>query len=447
MSTPMTPLNIAVVGAGIAGLSAAWLLSKRHKVTVYEAEAHLGGHSNTIDVAEAGETYPVDTGFIVFNPPNYPNLCALFDHLDVPTKPAPMTFSASLADGGYEYSGTRMGGLFGQPSNLLNLEHWRMLRDVLRFFRNAPNDAEHLSTDCTLGAYLTQHGYSTCFIENHLAPMAGAIWSTPVESMLEYPMRAFVQFFQNHGLLQVSNRPQWRTVVGGSRAYVESLTTDGSFNFRCATPVHAISRGSFGIRITDGTGNTSTFDHVVMATHADQSLKLLHDSDDKERSLLQSFRYSKNLAVVHSDPNLMPKRKPLWSSWNYIARGEKTDALTVSYWMNALQSLTLKRDVIVTLNPPSHCDVQQEITRFKYEHPLFDARALQAQKNLWSLQGRANTWFCGSYFGAGFHEDALQSGLAVAEELGDLRRPWTVDGESSRIFRGPAEHSVLEAAE
>ncbi|NNF79213.1 MAG: FAD-dependent oxidoreductase [Rhizobiales bacterium] len=443
----MTALNIAVVGAGVAGLSAAWLLSKQHRVVVFEAGNTVGGHSNTIDVIDADEVHGVDTGFIVYNPPNYPNLCALFDHLEVATKVAPMTFSVSLDDGAYEYSGTRVGGLFGQPSTLFSLDHWRMLKDVLRFFKNAPSDAQRLPLECTLGTYLAQEGYSTSFIRKHLAPMAGAIWSTPIDAMMDYPVRAFVSFFQNHGLLQVSNRPQWRTVEGGSRSYVDRILQDGTFEVRLATPVRSVSRGSGGVSITDNSGEVCTFDHVVLATHADQSLQVLHDADRQEIDLLQAFRYTENLAVVHSDPTLMPKRKSLWSSWNYIGRDDTSGALTVSYWMNALQTLAMKRDVFVTLNPPAGCDVRQEIARFTYQHPVFDVDALRAQADLWSLQRRANTWFCGSYFGAGFHEDALQSGLAVAEDLGSVRRPWRVEGESSRIKRRPAPTPVREAAE
>ncbi len=443
----MTALNIAIVGAGVAGLSAAWLLSKQHRVVVFEAGKYVGGHSNTIDVTDADGVHGVDTGFIVYNPPNYPNLCALFDHLDVATKMAPMTFSVSLDDGAYEYSGTRVGGLFGQPSTLLSLDHWRMLKDVLRFFRNAPGDARRLPLECTLGTYLAQEGYSTSFIRKHLAPMAGAIWSTPLDAMMDYPVRAFVSFFQNHGLLQISNRPQWRTVEGGSRSYVERMLQDGAFEVRLTTPVRSIARSPGGVRITDNCGEVCAFDHVVLATHADQSLRMLQDADRQETDLLQAFRYTDNLAVVHSDPALMPKRKSLWSSWNYIGRNDNSGALTVSYWMNALQTLGMKRDVLVTLNPPPGHVVRREIARFDYQHPVFDVAALRAQADLWTLQGHANTWFCGSYFGAGFHEDALQSGLAVAEDLGGVRRPWRVEDESSRISRRPVQAPILEAVE
>lgn len=443
----MRPLNIAVVGAGISGLSAAWLLSKQHRVVVYEANHYAGGHSNTIDVPDASGACAVDTGFIVYNPPNYPNLCAMFEHLSVPTKLAPMTFSVSLDGGAYEYSGTRLGGLFGQPSNLLSVEHWRLLKDVLRFFRNASDDAEQLEIETTLGEYLAREGYSSNFIYKHLAPMAGAIWSTPIDAVMAYPMKAFVGFFQNHGLLKVSNRPKWRTVDGGSRVYVDRLLEDGRFEMRLAAPVSSIIRSPGSVTLVDREGQRDVFDHVVMATHADQSLTLLQDADAYETTLLQAFRYTDNLAVVHSDPALMPKRKSLWSSWNYIGGGESSGVLTVSYWMNALQSLDMKGDVFVTLNPTESPAPGKEIARFSYQHPLVDVNALRAQTDLWSLQGRSNTWYCGSYFGAGFHEDGLQSGLAVAEDLGGVLRPWSVGGASSRITRHPRQVPMREAAE
>ncbi|MEM8647008.1 MAG: FAD-dependent oxidoreductase [Pseudomonadota bacterium] len=443
----MTSLSIAVIGAGISGLSAAWLLSKRHKVVLYEAGDYAGGHSNTIDVPVADGTCPVDTGFIVYNPPNYPNLCALFDHLNVPTKPAPMTFAVSMDGGAYEYSGTRLGGLFGQPSTLLNLNHWRMLKDILRFFRNAPADAERLPVEHTLGAYLTQEGYSPSFVERHLMPMAGAIWSAPVDEMMHYPLRAFVRFFHNHGLLKVTNRPPWRTVEGGSREYVQRLLADGAFEVRLSAPVRSVSRTPGGATVTDKAGHEARFDHVVLASHADQSLAMLSDASAEETSLLEAFSYTANLAVVHSDPKLMPRRKALWSSWNYMGGREGAGALTVSYWMNALQTLGIERDVFVTLNPAEEPEEAHKIAQFSYQHPLFTADALRAQEALWSLQGRANTWLCGSYFGAGFHEDGLQSGLAVAEDLGGLERPWQVEGASSRIVRHERPAPLLEAAE
>ena len=443
----MAQLSIAVVGSGISGLSAAWLLSKQHSVTVFEAGSYPGGHSNTIEVETPAGALAVDTGFIVYNPPNYPNLCALFEHLNVPTKYAPMTFSASIRGGGYEYSGTRAWGLFGQLSNIADADHWRMLRDVHRFFKTAPTEMAALAEDVSLGDYVRDRGYGQSFVRRHLIPMAGAIWSAPLADMMNYPAKAFIRFFDNHGLLKVSNRPKWRTVDGGSREYVRRILEDGDFQIRLNTAVASVRRAPGRVFLSTGAGEEHPFDHVVFASHADQTLSMLSDADLAEASLLGAFSYVRNETVVHSDPILMPKRKRLWSSWNYVEPEEPREELTVSYWMNALQSLNTGRDVFVTLNPFLQPAEDLEIVRFSYEHPLFDAKALRAQEQLWSLQGNRNTWFCGSYFGAGFHEDGLQSGLAVAEDLGGVRRPWDVAGESSRIHRERPVPVFLEAAE
>lgn len=441
----MKPYSIAVIGSGIAGLSAAWLLSKIHRVTVYEAADYLGGHSNTIDVETCSGRIPVDTGFIVYNPPNYPNLCALFDHLAVPTKPSRMTFAFSANSGRYEYSGTRAGGLFGQVSNLLNPSHWRMLAEVARFFRQAECDAADLPDDLPLASYLQRGGYSGDFIDNHLLPMAAAIWSARADDLAAYPAKAFIRFFANHGLLQAARRPQWRTVDQGSRQYVTRLAVDGNFEMLVSTPVQNIRRHGQGVMIEAANGCTRPFDHVVLACHADQALAILDDATPDEHTLLGAFAYSSNLAVVHRDIRQMPARRRLWSSWNYLHASGRNAKPTVTYWMNSLQDLACKEDIFVSLNPGDK--VEGEIARFNYAHPLFTAQALKAQRLLWGLQGQRRTWFCGSYFGAGFHEDALQSGLAVAEQLGGMRRPWQVDNESGRIHVRHLTDAMRIAAE
>lgn len=438
--------RVAVVGSGIAGLSAAWLLSRKLSVTLYEGDKRLGGHSNTVMVPTKDGDIPVDTGFIVYNERNYPNLVALFKEIGVPTAASNMSFAASLEGGKLEYSGSGLNGLIGQRGNVVRPRFWRMMRDILRFYREAP--ALLLRTDLhgvSLGEYLDRNDYAPAFIEDHLLPMGAAIWSTTAREMRAYPLLAFVRFFASHGLLSLADRPKWRTVLGGSREYVQRLA--GSFieGVRLGVGVRSISRENGRVVVTDTAGNADTFTDVVIATHADQALGLLVDADHEERSLLGAFRYTDNLAVLHSDENLMPRRRRVWSSWNYIgeSRDEGAQPLCVTYWMNRLQNLDCRHPLFVTLNPTREAAQSKVIGRYHYTHPLFDQRALDAQQQLWRLQGRRNTWFCGAYFGFGFHEDGLQAGLAAAESVADVRRPWRVRDESGRVALQPR----LEAAE
>ncbi|MBK1838314.1 FAD-dependent oxidoreductase [Azospirillum sp. YIM B02556] len=453
-STFPAPLDIAVVGAGIAGLSAAWLLSKAHRVTLYEKEDRAGGHANTVEADGAG---PVDAGFIVYNEPCYPNLVALFDHLGVRTRATDMSFSASLDGGRVEYAGSSPATLFAQKRNLLRPRFWRMIADLLRFYREAPGLlADPVAETLTLGDVLDRGGYSDAFVRDHLLPMAAAIWSSPAEAMRDHPAAAFLRFCDNHGLLKVRGRPVWRTVEGGSRSYVERMLADmpGALRLNCA--VEGIAREQGRVLLRDRRGAVRTHDHVVLATHADQALALLEDAGEEERRLLGAFGYERNLAILHTDAGLMPKRRAVWSSWNYLA--ERTgdgndsghDAVCVTYWMNRLQGfLPRERDLFVTLNPVRPPREGSILRSALYDHPIFGMAALAAQKRLWSLQGRQRTWFAGSYFGAGFHEDGAQAGLAVAEALGGLRRPWTVPDPSGRIHLGamPAARAAeLESA-
>jgi predicted NAD/FAD-binding protein len=384
---------------------------------------------------------PVDTGFIVYNEPSYPNLTALFHHLDVPTAASDMSFAVSLDGGALEYAGTDLRGLFAQKRNLLRPRFWTMLGELMRFYREAPRDAR-AAGDQTLDDYLDANGYGRALRDDHLYPMAAAIWSAPAAQIGRHSIASFVRFCQNHGLLQVNDRPIWRTVVGGSREYVERLRRRISSRLQLEQGVLEVRREQDAsgplvrLRTQDGWW-PERFDAVVLATHANHSLALLAEPTPTERRLLGAFAYTRNLAVLHSDPALMPRRRGVWSSWNYLAARGSGAPPTVSYWMNRLQPHLPRgagaRPLFVTLNPivpPRH---QHLIRTEVYEHPLFDTAAIRAQHELWSLQGDRGVWYCGAYFGAGFHEDGLQAGLAVAEQLGGVRRPWTVNDESGRI--------------
>lgn len=451
--TPPRPLDIAVVGSGIAGMSAAWLLSQNHNVTVYEKEGRIGGHSHTVEAPSraGGDPIPVDMGFIVYNEANYPNLVALLEHLDVKTKGSDMSFGVSLDDGRLEYSSNSAMSLFAQKRNLLSPRFWSMLSDLVRFYREAPQDCCALDQRLTsLGDYLCEQGYGRAFQDDHLLPQAAAIWSTSADSIRDFPAAAFIRFCQNHGLLKLQGRPEWRTVDGGSRAYVAKLTAAYADRVRTGRGVCAIRRDAQGVEILDIQGGARRFDQVVIAAHADQALGMLDAPSAQERALLGAFRYTPNRAVLHTDESLMPTRRNCWSSWNYVGRrpGGPGEAgadgdLCVSYWMNKLQILPDHTPLFVTLNPGREPAAEKVIHQETYEHPLFDAAAIRAQRQLWSLQGVNNTWFCGSYFGSGFHEDGLQAGLAAAEALGGAKRPWRVAQESSRIHLTAPE--ALEA--
>ncbi|MBO9707955.1 MAG: FAD-dependent oxidoreductase [Caulobacter sp.] len=427
-------MRIAVVGAGISGLSCAWLLSGRHDVTLYEADARLGGHANTVEA----DGVAVDTGFIVYNEVNYPNLTALFDHLDVPTKPADMSLAISLDDGDLEYGSKSLASLFAQPSMLFRPRFWSMVRDLNRFYRTAPGHLATLDPVVSLSQYLKEQGYGAALRQDHLLPMAAAIWSASIEGAGEHPAAAFIRFFENHDLLRFVGRRSWRTVDGGSRVYVEALANAFAGRIRRNTPVANVRRTPAQAIIEDTAGNREAFDHVVIAAHAPRALSMLDDPSPDERALLGAFRYTPNKAVLHGDTRLMPRRRRAWASWNHLGRRDDPAAGCVTYWMNQLQTLARRPPLFVTLNPHIAPDPALTYLTQSYEHPHFDVAALSAQGALWSLQGARRTWFCGAYFGAGFHEDGLQAGLAVAEQLGGVRRPWTVAGESDRIPLAPA---------
>ncbi|GAB4072601.1 NAD(P)/FAD-dependent oxidoreductase [Ancylobacter sonchi] len=425
---PGSALRIAVIGAGISGLSAAWLVSERHDVTLLEGEGRLGGHSNTVEAAGV----PVDTGFIVYNEATYPNLTALLARLNVATRATDMSFAVSLDGGRLEYAGTDLRGLFVQPRNLLSPRFGSMLADLMRFYRNAPRDLPTMGLQ-SLDSYLDSNRYGAAFRHDHLYPMAAAIWSTPAADVGRYPAAAFVRFCANHGLLQVTGRPIWRTVAGGSRNYVARLREEFRGRVVMGGPVRAVRRVAHGVVVVDADGNEQRFDRVLIATHADQALAMLEHPNEAEAKLLGAFRYSRNDAVLHTDARLMPRRRGAWAAWNYLADQRGDTGLCVTYWMNRLQHIPEHQPLFVTLNPTLAPDPATVAYRTSYDHPVFDADAMAAQQRLWTLQGEGGVWFAGAYFGAGFHEDGLQSGLAAAEELGGVRRPWDVADESGRI--------------
>lgn len=432
-------LDIAVIGSGISGLSAAWLLSRRHRVTLFEAENRLGGHSNTVDASGV----PVDTGFIVYNEATYPNLTALLSHIGVSTKPSDMSFAVSLDDGRLEYSGTGVRGLFAQGRNAISPRFWLMMRDLVRFYRQAPLDAATLGAT-SLDAYLDAAGYGAAFRDDHLYPMAAAIWSTPAADIGNYPAAAFIRFCETHGLLKLAGRPVWRTVEGGSRSYVQVLA-EAIPEIVSDYPIKTISRTASGVDIAGPDGHCRHFDQVVIATHADQALAMLAHPSPEERRLLGAFGYIDNEAILHSDSTLMPRRRRVWSSWNYMARETNLRRhLAVTYWLNRLQGIANGTPLFLTLNPHREIDPDAVLRKLNYRHPGFDGKAMAAQQQLWSLQGVQRTWFCGAYFGAGFHEDGLQAGLAVAEAVGGVRRPWTVREESGRIHLRPLSPAVAD---
>jgi len=429
----MTALNIAVIGSGISGLSSAWLLSKTHRVTLFEKNAMLGGHSNTVMAPTAEGDVPVDTGFIVYNEKNYPNLTAFFDHFDVDTARSYMSFAVSVDEGQMEYSGEYLWGLFGQRRNIIRPRHWQLVADIMRFFREAQQQMARCPEDLTIGQFLDRFGYSRAFVDDHILPISAAIWSTPSRGMLDFPARTFIEFFANHSLLQVGGRPKWRTVRSGSRSYIDKLVAQANMETVLNARVASVRRHAQGAELYFEDGSQRHFDQVVFATHADQALALIADPTEAEQRVLSAFRFTHNRAVLHSDKSFMPKRRHLWSAWNYLRAGEGGDGLSLTYWMNKLQPLPTTTNLFVTLNP--HREIPEESVMYTvdYEHPLFDDRAIPAQSLLWQVQGVNNSWFAGAWMGYGFHEDGLQAGLEVAERIGPVQRPWQVSEQRGRI--------------
>ncbi len=435
-------MRIAIIGSGIAGLSAAWLLREKHDITLYERNDYCGGHTHTVDVDTPNGTVAVDTGFMVFNRRNYPLLSRLFDQLGVNTQPTDMTFSVSIDDGRLEYAGSGLGALFAQRGNLVNPRHYRMLLNILRFNRDARGllQGETGSGPLTLDEFLARGGYGPEFRNRYLLPMAAAIWSCPVETMAKFPAVSLARFYANHGLLDLRNRPQWHTVCGGSREYARRMLGQLRGRVRPDMPVSGVERQPAGIRVHCPGARPEDYDAAVLACHADEALGLLHQPTQQESRVLGRFSYQHNRTLLHSDVRLMPKRRRAWSSWNYLSHRQANDTsvVSVSYWMNRLQRLQQAPPLFVSLNPLREPDPQTLIAEMDYTHPVFDTDAIAAQKQLNGLQGNGRIWYCGSYFGYGFHEDALRSSVNLAGELG-------VD--VSRLLQVNSNHETLPASQ
>ena len=413
-------MKIAVIGAGIAGLGCAWALSKKHEVTLFEKNDRLGGHSRTIDAHAADNVVPVDTGFIVFNKPNYPNLVALFDILGVSYTKSRMSFGVSQRNGAFEYGTGGASSFFGQVQNLVRPSFWRMFFDILKFNKNAKTS---LRPNMSLGELLSAMKLSDNFRDQYLLPMASSIWSTPNTKMLDYPAETFLNFFDNHGLLTLFNQPQWYTVKGGSREYVNKMEQAFAGDIQLSAEISTVRRDNGKIIVDLHTGLSKEFDKVVFACHADQTVDLIGDIDDAEKQVLENFKFSTNQVVTHLDHSLMPKRRRCWSSWVHLDSGNDSDLVSLSYWMNNLQPLDTDTDIFVTLNSAKAPDAGKVEDEWVAEHPLFDRNAIDAQSDLKDIQGRNHTYFCGAWTGYGFHEDGLRSGIDVAEMIG-ATIPW-----------------------
>lgn len=428
----VVPKRIAVIGGGIAGLASAWLLSRRHRVTLFEAGDYVGGHTNTIDIAVEGHRHPIDTGFLVFNDRTYPNLCALFACLGVASVEGEMSFGVSLAEPEIEWAGSDLGTVFAQRSNLLRPAFLGMLSDILRFNRETTRmAAEGDAPPVSLGDYLAAGRYGSAFRDWYLLPMASAIWSCPTRTMLDYPLATFARFCHNHGLLQIFDRPRWRTVAGGGREYVRRIL-DELDDVQVATPVLGVDRRPDGVwlRCRDG---AERFDEVVFACHSDQTLAILGAGASlDERRILGAVKYQPNLALVHTDTALLPRRRKVWSAWNYLAGAGRPDErpVSVSYLINRLQPLPFETPVVVSLNPFTEPARDKLIRRIEYAHPVFDQAAVDAQAALPTIQGRQRSWFAGAWTGYGFHEDGLKSALVVARALG-AEIPWQPSAEAA----------------
>ncbi len=414
-------MKIAIIGTGISGLGAAYLLHRDHDIAVYEKNDYKGGHSRTIDIDVGGETLPVDTGFIVYNERNYPHLTGLFEHLDVPVQKSDMSFGVSIDNGWLEYSSNNM---LAQKENLRRPAFYKMIADILKFNRQSLVLLEK-DREITLGAFFDELKMGAWFRSYYMQAMGAAIWSTSHEKILDFPAQTFVRFFHNHGLLSVNNRPQWYTVTGGSRQYVRRLTAGFQDKIKTQCGAVKVTRKGDKVTVEDSRGEAETFDHVIFACHADEALRMIDFPSLDEGEILGAFGYQDNRVVVHTDTSFMPANKQAWASWVYLSE-ERTDAhkdVSLSYWMNNLQKLDTDVPVIITLNPRRRPKEELILNEHVFSHPVFTLEAVQAQKKIERIQGYKNCWHCGAYQRYGFHEDGLRSAVAVAEALG-AKTPW-----------------------
>ncbi len=406
-------------------MAAAWLLNKHADITVYEKNDYIGGHTNTQIADYNGVKIPVDTGFIVYNKVNYPNLIQLFKILGIEEKKSVMSFSVSVDDGRIEYSSLGPKGVFAQPANLFDPYFMKMLLEIVYFNIKARSILNTNEEDMPLGDFLKKLGLSDYFMRHYILPMGGAIWSCPLSTMLSYPARTFVAFFENHKLLSINPPIQWYTVPGGSIEYIKRITEPYKDKIRLNSKVHKITRQNNKAVVELENGSKDEFDHVIMATHGDQALWAIKDASPQEKEILGSFRYQRNIVVLHRDESMMPKRKSAWASWNYMGKGDvmKGASISLTYWMNMLQSIDKKYPLFTTMNPIKEIPQELVFSKVEYEHPIFDFPAIKAQEKIESIQGKNNLWFCGAYQRFGFHEDGLFSALKVVNAIG-VKAPW-----------------------
>ena len=414
-------MKIGVIGSGVSGLVSALTLQEKFEVSLFEKNSKLGGHSNTVTIEQESKKYSVETGFIVLNDKNYPIFTSLLKHLNIGVNNSSMSFSVSVDKGQFEYSSSYI-GLLGQTKNIIDPKYWGMLRDINYFYNNALKDVKDCPDNETLGQFLKRFNYSNKFIDYHLVPMTASIWSCPTKSILNFPIKSLLVFFENHKLLNIYNRPKWSTVNKGSREYVKKIQSLLKGKIYTNAKVNKISKSKEGIRVHYQDG-IKTFDKVILACHADQSSEILIENFSEEANLLKDFKYQKNTSILHSDINFMPKRKSVWSSWNYITETGNSGNLSITYWMNELQGINSPKPILLSLNPKILPNPDLIYGQYSYSHPILDNNAINIQKKLSSIQGKNNLWFCGAWTGFGFHEDGVKSAVEIANSH-NIHLPW-----------------------